>query len=410
MIVVSVCVSITGLGIHFEITGTADDTFSYCKEDFLADYDMLWEILEENYFYFPYLEKQGVDIAALKADTRKQLESRISDIDGFYYLLESMFRRMQNFAHLNVVEPAVYAVYQKYYNGEEAPDSGWKRALQNPKTPVLYAYLEENAVNGVMSMNHGKKNGKTQNREDFPPVDASYDADRKAVLFRVISFDDRICERDAHFIDTYLASLGNVEIEHIVFDLSGNGGGNDRYWQQNIVAPFGGNYEWDTWCYLRDTALMRDYYFHDLKPEPVENISGHEVPDAVTELGLTHYFTLSWQLSFDAALGDEIRSARRWVIVDGRVYSAADSFSAFCRETGWATVVGSTTLGDGKGTSPVLAALPETGLLIRFSGLAVESPDGALNAIIGTRPDVQIGVNDGNAYDVICQVIEEGSK
>lgn len=80
---------------------------------------------------------------------------------------------------------------------------------------------------------------------------------------------------------------------------------------------------------------------------------------------------------------DEIRSARRWVIVDGRVYSAADSFSAFCRETG---------------------------LLIRFSGLAVESPDSALNAIIGTRPDVQIGMDDGNAYDVICKVIEEGSK
>ena len=25
--------------------------------DFLADYDHLWKILDENYFYFPYLEK-----------------------------------------------------------------------------------------------------------------------------------------------------------------------------------------------------------------------------------------------------------------------------------------------------------------------------------------------------------------
>lgn len=376
-------------------------------EAFLADYDIMWEILDENYYYFPYMEKQGVDVEALKRSTRQQLESRITDIDGFYYLLESMFRKLQNFAHLSVVEPAAYAVYRKYYDSEDDPaasDNGWKRALQNPKTGIVYEYLEKTGIANKMT-GAGQTRDQMTEQEIFPSVAASYDADRQAVLFKISSFDDRICERDKYFIEEYLTSLGSVPIRHIIFDLSGNGGGNDFYWQENIVAPFGGSYEWNSWCYLRDTPMTRDYFFQDFHPEPVGSISGHDVPAAVTELGLTHYFVIPHRLSSDAVLKEEALNARRWVIVDDRVYSSADSFSAFCRETGWATVAGRTTRGDGKGVSPVLVTLPETGLLIRFSGLAVESPDGTLNAITGTRPDIQVNPKTESAFDVIDEVI-----
>ena len=40
-------------------------SLSFTTEEYLADYDKLWEILDENYFYFPYLEKHGVTIEAL---------------------------------------------------------------------------------------------------------------------------------------------------------------------------------------------------------------------------------------------------------------------------------------------------------------------------------------------------------
>lgn len=115
-------------------------SLSFTTEEYLADYDKLWEILDENYFYFPYLEKHGVTIEALKADTRRQLESRIHDTEGFYYLLEIMFRKMHNFAHLGVVDTAVYATYQKYYAAETVPDNGWKKFCKihrhRPSMPV----------------------------------------------------------------------------------------------------------------------------------------------------------------------------------------------------------------------------------------------------------------------------------
>ena len=372
-------------------------SLSFTTEEYLADYDKLWEILDENYFYFPYLEKHGVTIEALKADTRRQLESRIHDTEGFYYLLEIMFRKMHNFAHLGMVDTAVYATYQKYYAAENVPDNGWKKVLQNPQTQAIYACLEEAGTSKAV-----QKDG-----SDFlPDIEASYDEAQNAVIFKISSFNDRIYERDRQMIAEYLATVDDRKIDHIIFDIRGNPGGNDKYWWDNIVGPFGGTYEWVSWCYLRDTELMQDYFFHDFQPEPVSTVQGHNVPPAVEEFGLTHYFTIPRKLSSDTALKKELQNARRWVIIDEQVYSSADSFASFCKNTGWATLVGKRTKGDGEGVAPVLITLPETGLLVRFSGIAVESSDGGINAVTGTGPDIQINTSNEDVYDEIYRIIQ----
>lgn len=97
----------------------------------------------------------------------------------------------------------------------------------------------------------------------------------------------------------------------------------------------------------------------------------------------------------------------KWVIVDNRVYSSADSFAAFCKATGWATLVGQTTGGDGQGVTPVIIALPNTGLLVRFSALAAETPDGTLNAVTGITPDILVDLSKGTSIDAIYRLIEE---
>ena len=69
------------LDVLFEETVSAKEEFTI--DEMLADYDELWEMLEENYYYFPYLESQGIDVESLKRMTRQQLENRISNVDGF---------------------------------------------------------------------------------------------------------------------------------------------------------------------------------------------------------------------------------------------------------------------------------------------------------------------------------------
>ena len=79
---------------------------------------------------------------------------------------------------------------------------------------------------------------------------------------------------------------------------------------------------------------------------------------------------------------------RIWVLVDESVYSASESFALFCQQTGFATLVGSATSGDGIGTDPVFLQLPNSGILVQYTPVFGLNPDGSSNEELGTLPDL----------------------
>ena len=79
---------------------------------------------------------------------------------------------------------------------------------------------------------------------------------------------------------------------------------------------------------------------------------------------------------------------RIWVLVDESVYSASESFALFCQQTGFATLVGSATSGDGIGTDPVFLQLPNSGILVQYTPVFGLNPDGSINEELGTLPDL----------------------
>lgn len=352
----------------------------FTKEELLADYDYMWEVLEENYLFFDILADRDIDIESLKQNTRQQIADCDMDLDEFIAALESLFRHMQCFAHLGLLQTDAYEGMYEYYCNTMAEDESlgaWRTSLENPQTQAVYAYMKEKEpADDVM-------------KEDADLPQASYDAARKAVIFQIPTFNHMLIERDKNFFIDYLESLEGTEVKHIIFDITGNGGGSDYYWMENIVAPFGGSYECVFYVYLKDTPLIREYFLEgQTEAMPLSDLpADHVLPSFAEDLELTHFIKMPWTESNDAIFGEEILEAKRWVLVDEKVYSAADKFSAFCKATGWATLVGKRTLGDGIGYTPIMEALPNTGLLIRFSGEAGESEDGLLNTAVGTAPD-----------------------
>ncbi len=77
-----------------------------------------------------------------------------------------------------------------------------------------------------------------------------------------------------------------------------------------------------------------------------------------------------------------------WLLVDEYVYSSSEAFTVFCKDTGFATIVGSPTGGDGIGIDPVFLVLPNSGLIVRYSALFGLNPDGSSNEEFGTTPDL----------------------
>ena len=61
----------------------------------------------------------------------------------------------------------------------------------------------------------------------------------------------------------------------------------------------------------------------------------------------------------------------------------------FCQATGFATLVGSQTGGDGIGAlDPILMRLPNSGILIQFTMMYGLNPDGSSSEEAGTAPDI----------------------
>ena len=77
-----------------------------------------------------------------------------------------------------------------------------------------------------------------------------------------------------------------------------------------------------------------------------------------------------------------------WVLVDDYCYSATEALVCFCKETGFATLVGTKTGGSGKGTQPYFMALPYSGLLVEYETYLTFNSDGTYNGISGTVPDI----------------------
>lgn len=344
----------------------AAEASGFGVDDLLSDYDCFWMILEENWPFWSILPETGVQTESLRQEYQHALTASSCDERSFLALMTELTARMGNPAHLEMIGPAAYDSYVALIEeGVYAPDSVEALLLRDPKTAQFYVSLPRPA---------------SANRTPIGPS-VSYVPDTQILTLRFSSFSHSRLAYDRNFTADCVQLY--PEARHIVFDITGNAGGSDYYWMDNIVAPFGGSYEYGQTAYLCDTAINRQY-----------GLMEHAVPDAAppaaaASLGLTH--RLETNISVPSAYFDGrtfSSSAKRWLLVDENVFSAADSFAAFCRQTGWACVVGRATRGDGCTAAPVLVRLPRTGLLLRFSGTAgMNADDQTLNALSGTLPD-----------------------
>lgn len=84
-----------------------------------------------------------------------------------------------------------------------------------------------------------------------------------------------------------------------------------------------------------------------------------------------------------------------YLLVDKTVYSAVEMFAAFRKDSGFATLIGENTGGDGIGVDPLLFSLPNSGMVIRYTGLLALNGDGTIHAETGIIPHVQLDARVG---------------
>ena len=336
-----------------------------------ADYELLWEALETDYPYLDYLRGKGVDVDRIRESYAEQVR-QAQNADEFAAILGRMFQAMQNTAHLWVVSredfPYFYSAYMEYIDP-------WRETVEAAAQAGYYSLSTESGSPDGNGLGY------------LPPVKVTWYADCSTLCITVRTFAHEAVERDRDVIWQAIAQYPDAE--NIVFDISNNSGGDTGYWMANIVAPFGEDQAFDLRMYYRDSPRNRLYVDAIVDAFFAESLPLEEVeaPAAwAEELGLDSVIVGELQIKGTPKIQS---NAKRWVIVNGVVYSSAEAFVCFCKSTGWATVIGTQTGGDGVGFGPALLLLPNSGLLVRFSIVAGESPGGGMN-IEGTAPDVEL--------------------
>lgn len=194
---------------------------------------------------------------------------------------------------------------------------------------------------------------------------------------------------DMKILGDYIKGLENHE--SLIIDIRGNSGGSDDYWA-NIVSLITPKYiERKGYLAFRDNNEVIKNYINSrgLVVNPIGNLPNKLFKNAPKEV------TTDFTTFYEMPLGIEPKNTSKfkgkiYLLVDEVVYSSSESFAIFCKDTGFATLIGQRTGGDGGGVDPVIFNLKNSGLLVRMSSDMYLTSNGICNEEFKTSPDYEV--------------------
>ena len=413
------------------------------REQKATDYEALFRVLTECYPVAGILKRRGIDMDALKEKHRSPVIDSKDDL-AFCRAVQDVFSEFKEpaaypdghqryLSHLLLFEPARYYSYRKMYKA--FMDGAWENADREAFRPWIEALEHENSKKF-----YDQFEPETVQYEFWykgqAPADSLRD-EKKDVVFGDRSVPNVYCRvLPGNNLYIYVDSLdmmriaGDREIifefyrqhpecDNLILDFRRNGGGATDYWSFLLVGPtLEEDLQYETCMGFPVNELNREYFeasFNhgkaigdpDGEIRPISELP--DMPEVHREdlEQLTHFWMEKNVVKADKE--HPLRAGKIWALVSDLVYSSSEGFAAFCKSTGWATLVGSRTGGDGIGETPLHAVLPESGLVMRYSGEYGFNADGTSNAECGTQPDIECSADLALAV-CLNRIYEDGKE
>lgn len=372
---------------------------------YTEDYDFLWSVIENDYPLFRVAESvTKKDFARIKEEYRGRIEGARDDYEFYKEIIYPCLSEFEEIGHLYVVTFQTYRrsyeILRRLSETEDIYPYGRQNFEQYNLPRVRSFYKGEAAgtnepVSGTKpTRTSAVKNESNLHFEYFPDSSAAYVSIKQMTM----PFDND----DSDTMERFFREIESDRYENCIIDIKGNGGGSDSYWQGNIVLPnmkkaysiyYYSLIKSDLGAdYVRKNEKKLNLFVHPISEFPAEsfvNLNREDLREfkyyAVSNFKLGRYGREPYPTLF---------SGRFWVLTDSHTYSASDSFARFCKETGFATLVGAATGGSGGGLAPMVVALPETGVCIRLSPINMLNSDGSYSEEVGTVPDIPVEPED----------------
>ncbi|MDR3595618.1 S41 family peptidase [Clostridium sp.] len=365
------------------------------EKEKLDDFEYMYTIIKENY---PYLEVNkrlnGVDWLAKKDDYINRIKATPND-ESFFNTLNVILSDLNN-GHTQMLNKKNYSYIKSVCEKNSEIDQAWLEQMNKSKTVERYSCMKEKDESKSSSEIVRSNNVKTMDLEKG-----------KIAYLAIHSFNTFNIDEDMKIIKPYLEQIKNYN--DLIIDIRGNGGGDDKYWIDNIV-PMLINEPLKEKLYLafRGGDFLEPFVENRMggykKLEPISDIYDENLKNLPPELKEDFKYYLKIISNYEPKNSVGFKG-KIYLLVDKYVFSSSEEFAIFAKSTGFATLVGEKTGGDGLGDDPAVCALPNSGYVFRFTQEMGLVSDGACNFENKTEPDIIVPA-EGNSDISKDQVIQ----
>lgn len=367
------------LFILLNILNGLDYSQKITKKEALEDYNYVWDNLESNYPFFPLIkEETDVDYRVIRQkyfDIISGYNENIS-IKKFYMDLNECLMEFlvegRDVGHLVLVSPDYFDML--YHAKKEMPEI---LNLDIIKSNIdTYKQLKK-------PFSFRTRLGSNSQRENL-----SYEnPDDSTVIMTIKSFYSQFEKSDGEKI---LEILKDNNLKSLILDMRYNNGGSDFYWMENIVAPNIDEPLYGTgekaYFMNGDIAKINIQKFKDW------GFKVEEVDDIIYEQKFKYLVEKSTSYYVEPKLEEKLFKGDIYVLTSKNNSSAVDSFAQFCKDTGFAKLVGEQTRGNSPFINPNYLNLKNSSLIVAFQTDFKLNSDGSPNVLGGAKPD--IGIED----------------
>ncbi|WP_415319175.1 S41 family peptidase [Clostridium perfringens] len=373
------------------------------EEQKIEDFNYLYKTIEENY---PFLETNkrlnNVDWLSKKEEYLQRVKNTKSDIE-FLMTLNSILSELNNGHTHMITNSSQFRDFREIYS----MNKGWQKKVQllvlNNKKALARYNINKNEKIQVLNQ---EKNENTEGIKNASTKDIVEGKIGYIYIPQMISYYNM--GNDIELIDEYLNNI--KEYQALIIDIRGNGGGDSYYWISYLVPKLIDKvYENTNYSFWKDGEIINNY----LKKSKVKYSTGF---GEVKDLDTTKLVNLPVEVKEDfkyyskntmeiSPSEDSIKfKGNIYMLVDKGVYSSSEAFASFAKQTGFATLIGERTGGDGIGSDPLLHMLPNSGYIFRFSKDMGTTADGTSNEEFKTEPDyeIQYAGKTGNFENDYC--------
>ena len=372
----------------------------------IEDFEYMYDILKDNYAHFYEVKKMyGYDWVAYKEQFKEKIKKTRNNLE-FYYALNDILLKLHD-GHTHVLSPGYY----KYFSGIFSRYEVYKDMFR--KSDGDYKMWEEIFKKVYKKGEVEDPFLQTRKREN---IETDVIEPGKVAYLKVYSFlidrhkGEEEYKKEKEKIYDFLKSI--KDYPYLVIDVSENGGGSTKYWEESIVAPLRNKLKEVENLSVEKTYLIRggEYIVKllsnripDLRNNTIDRLPVYDLLPEEVKGSFTYYVTENIVKNYEEFF-ENIEpidfNGKIFLVVGSSTYSGGSIFAEFCKETGFATVIGERTRkGDGGWLTTSLLRLPNSGLIVRFDGEMLINQDGTSYFETGTIPDIEIKMIPKNLFE-----------